>query len=520
MSGKVNKVLVMLLCFVMVAAMVAGCGQKQGDGVTTENGSTKAESSEKTSQQEELIKERKLSIITTPAGANFPDGVSIDNSKWFTFIEEKTGYDLEWTLFKKGSTVDEQLMILLASGNAPDLIQVDGGSQVLTSIVKNGGVSAIDDAWSKYANNLKKMVPQEVLDIFKIDGKHWYIPRYAPVRGIGTMAVRKDWLDELGLKVPVTIDDYYNVLVQFKKAKPDMIPLIAAGKEKYSSFYRFIHLAGAFGIYSNEKLDFYFAESGKVEFSILTEKGKSFLKTMNKWYNEGLIDREYLLEKQPIEKMIAGQGGMGHWNKVEKVRQTGAFEKKNPGAELVYIAPPVGANGEQGYLQQKAKGMAFFVPQTSEKKVYAAVDFLEKCTENGIYDAICYGFEGEHYTKNGSEIVLDEEKLTQDAYMGYYSRLTLDNSYGEVWYKIFEGGTEAVVFADSFGKDNAILMVPMTLETYNKKISELSKFVEDSIMRFIVEGFTDVEFDKLVEDFNTRGGKECAEELQKWYDSK
>ena len=39
------------------------------------------------------------------------------------------------------------------------------------------------------------------------------------------MAMRKDWLDELGLDVPVTYDDWHNVLTAFKEQKGATAPL-------------------------------------------------------------------------------------------------------------------------------------------------------------------------------------------------------------------------------------------------------------------------------------------------------
>ena len=37
--------------------------------------------------------------------------------------------------------------------------------------------------------------------------------------------LRKDWLDELGLEVPETIDEWENVLAQFKEKKGATAPL-------------------------------------------------------------------------------------------------------------------------------------------------------------------------------------------------------------------------------------------------------------------------------------------------------
>ena len=256
MFKRRERLLAILLCMLFMASILVGCIQSQN---TANKTASVEKSDDKNNREEKKPEQKRLSIMTVPAGAQFPDGLSISKNDWFDYIQEKTGFKLEWTLFKSGTDVNEQLMLILASGNAPDLIQANP-SPAVANLARAGALTQLDEAFEKVAKNLKATLPNEALELGKIDGKLYILVRYTGGATIGSIAVRKDWLEELGLDIPKTLEEYYNVLKKFKEAKPDCIPLVVDG-----SLYRFIHFMGAFGIYSSGGGNFYI-ENGKVEY--------------------------------------------------------------------------------------------------------------------------------------------------------------------------------------------------------------------------------------------------------------
>ncbi|WP_178075896.1 hypothetical protein [Paenibacillus oralis] len=99
-------------------------------------------------------------------------------------------------------------------------------------------------------------------------------------------AIRKDWLDKLNLSVPTTIDEWYTVLKAFKEQDPnengeaDEIPILIPAGE--------LAFAGAFGTPN----DFY-RENDTVKYGPIEPGFKEYLATMNQWYNEGLLDKDF-----------------------------------------------------------------------------------------------------------------------------------------------------------------------------------------------------------------------------------
>jgi putative aldouronate transport system substrate-binding protein len=111
-----------------------------------------------------------------------------------------------------------------------------------------------------------------------------------------TALINKKWCDNLGLSLPTTWDELYNVLVAFRDRDPnqngqnDEIPM----DSWYFSSFGFFNLLGSTGIQcvdlNNE--NYYFAEDGKVKCIFNDVRLKRFLSFLNKLYAEKLINQE------------------------------------------------------------------------------------------------------------------------------------------------------------------------------------------------------------------------------------
>ena len=112
------------------------------------------------------------------------------------------------------------------------------------------------------APNLKKYLKEypEVDKMVKTDNGSYYT--FPFIRGDALLQVyqgpivRKDWLDELGLKVPETIDDYYQVLKAFKEKKGVTATAIF---HRHRSHFGNGSFVGAYGTNRG-----FFQENGKV----------------------------------------------------------------------------------------------------------------------------------------------------------------------------------------------------------------------------------------------------------------
>ncbi len=204
-------------------------------------------------------------------------------------LQKRTGVKVKF-LHPAVGQADEAFNLLLASGDFPDIVEyswfgVPGG---VASAYDNKYIIKLNPILDKHAPNLKnylKTNPQYAKMVMDDQSNYYVFPF---IRGdeslIGTKGplIRKDWLDELGLKVPETIDEWYQALKAFKEKKGATLPLSLEAVNLSVCF------AGGF-----DNFDSFYVDHGKVKNGITEPNRKLFLETMRKWYNEGLLDRNY-----------------------------------------------------------------------------------------------------------------------------------------------------------------------------------------------------------------------------------
>ncbi|MNO35344.1 Lipoprotein LipO precursor [compost metagenome] len=270
----------------LAAAMVfgiAGCGGNDGKN---------AASSESSSYNKEglpIVNEPvTLKVLTVRWGSM---GDTFTQNQWLKDLEKNTNVKIEWQVMSSNDWA-EQKSILLASGTLPDIIlgnQTFGDSDIVNNL---SFFRPLDDYIEQNMPNLKAAM-EETPELKKIstfpDGKIYSLPTRLPSRPKSSRqpVINKTWLDKLGLKVPDTIDELYNVLKAFKEqdpngnGKPDEIPFIEIGNDLISPF-------GIADLNNNNMI----IKDGKAIYYPVSEPFKEGLKWENKLYAEGLLDKE------------------------------------------------------------------------------------------------------------------------------------------------------------------------------------------------------------------------------------
>lgn len=378
-----------LTLFIFASAVFCGCGSKLS-GITSDN-------NDKTSLKW---------WCTNSASAYVSNLGEVESYKK---LQDKFNMDIEF-IHPVADRATEQFTVMIASGEYADIIDFNwlsypGGP---SKAAEDGIIVYLDDYIKKYAPNLTKVIdrkPAVAAAVKNYDGKITVLPSvqedmsmlacYGPI-------IRQDWLDTLGLSVPKTIDDWYNMLVAFRDKDPnrngirDEIPFISG---KASTF---LYFQGAWRLSSS----FMVNEDGKVVFGLMEPNYKDFLATMHKWYEEKLIDNEYItMTNQNVEaKMTSDLCGawMGYsGSNIGKMMEIN--KSSNPKFELVGAPWPVGPAGvpHTAYEYQAkpsiaGKGLAITVNNKQPEKCIKMLDYL--FTEEGSA-LMCWGIEGVTYEK-------------------------------------------------------------------------------------------------------------------------
>ena len=203
-------------------------------------------------------------------------------------LAKETGVEAEF-IHPSNASLAEQFNLLTASDDMPDVVQYfwntyPGGT---SKAVSDGVILDLNTVSDKIPNYLKYLNEHKQIRALSetVKGE---LPFFSFVRGDDSLlvsqgiAMRKDWLDDLGLEVPETIDEFENVLRRFKNEKGAQAPLFANLAAFKVGFF-----VGAY----NTTFGFY-NDNGTIKYGPLDPQFKDFVILMNKWCKEGLLNSE------------------------------------------------------------------------------------------------------------------------------------------------------------------------------------------------------------------------------------
>ena len=208
----------------------------------------------------------------------------------FDEIEKIANVDIEWTL-ESTSDWDEKKNLILASGELPDIFF---GCK-LTNADITSGVFMDLTPYLDAAPNVQRFFETCTAP----DGCIYGVPGKIALRPdtYDCMYINKTWLDKLGLEMPTTTDEYYEVLKAFVTQDPngngkaDEIGYIAPCTGScISTMANLSQFLPAFGVVVNYSTTYCMVKDGVVTFAPTMEGYKEAMKWLHKLYSEGLID--------------------------------------------------------------------------------------------------------------------------------------------------------------------------------------------------------------------------------------
>lgn len=215
-----------------------------------------------------------------------------DNMVWKE-VRKRTGVNIEFDIVTP-ATQGERFNLVIASGDYPDLNK-------LAYLYTGGGDKAIEDGIYLRCNDLvEKYMPDYYKELVDRDLMREAITDSGNMYGIGQinatvqlqfvgLTINQTWLDELGLSVPSTYDETYNVLTRFKNDKGAVGPM-ALDPCGFNSY-----LTTGMGVNSGLRIaQFYNNNNGVAECGLTNPNFRTYVEMMKKWYEEGLIDPDFV----------------------------------------------------------------------------------------------------------------------------------------------------------------------------------------------------------------------------------
>lgn len=248
---------------------------------------------------------------------------NVEKNQIITYFEKHSNLDITWVIVPDG----ERMNMLLASDDLPDAMIGYGFTSA--DIVQYGVDGGMLRPWNdllEYTPAFNKITedhPEYLSALTASDGNIYGLPMLSDGFGCsGTMhfAWNVDWLENVGMDMPTTLDEFYDALVAFRDMDAngngdpsDEIPWVGSWVEGGGE--RSVILS-AYGYVGEGDLAIDY-KGGKdlaeaeIIYIPLAEHYKDYLTFMNKLWNEGLLDPDIFTQTELQAQTKATEGRAG-----------------------------------------------------------------------------------------------------------------------------------------------------------------------------------------------------------------
>ncbi|KOR90280.1 extracellular solute-binding protein [Paenibacillus solani] len=564
----------MMLAVTMIMSLLSACGgpAKEAGAPSAPKGNTENNSAAGETAPDPLGKYPETVVVTEVLGYNPPEdprtpsGITPDQNAYLRDLKEMMNIEVKYKWTVPSAQYEQKFSLAMASGDLPDVIEVD--QKNYEKLKKQGMLADLTEAYAIYASpDLKSYMESDggfAMKRFSEDGKQLGIPAFEdPFLSTQILWIRQDWLKNLGLEAPKTMDELEKVALAFTNNDPDQNgknDTYGLALQKNLFFWGFdvrgfFNGFGAYPSVGDNQSAWIKGSDGKLIPGLIQPEVKTGLGKLQQWYKDGIIDKEFALkdENKAVEDLISGKVGISYGEWWYPNWPLNSSVDKDPKADWIAIQLP-GVDGPAKSLVPKIRSNKIFVVNKKAKNPEAAVKMLNfyievgkkefkdknRAEEGYVYnwfnprianpvdiDTI-YMEVNKALDANQTEIdindanyktVADTFKATQDylandtsnATKGinwglYYSRAAKDGGWG-LTKKIKE--TDQFVYNEYYG-----LPTPTIVE----KGGQLDKLMQESFTKIIMGASLD-EFDKFVDSWNALGGKQIIDEVNEWYNT-
>ncbi|MFA6682056.1 MAG: extracellular solute-binding protein [Sphaerochaeta sp.] len=407
---KKRRIVSSLMLLVMVGIL--------SGGLISCSGKSKAEAKDSGIPESVIVESENLVVnksglpivdepLTFEVAADTRKNKNFKELEFFEMLESKTNVLIDWNMSPENGWTEKK-SLLFASNMLPDAFY---GQGILTDvdIIKYGAeglLLPLNDLIDEYAPNLKAIFdekPNYRKQMTAPDGNIYSLPTINELNPSthDHLFINKKWLDNLGLEIPNTVQEFEAVLQAFKdndangNGNPnDEIPF-SFRMSSNDPFNRQQGIQSFFGTFGqlDDILHFIVDDNGKVVYTPTTEPYKDAIEWFHSLYSKGLIDREvfthnanvYVAKIQDPSDIV---GMFLGWSR----NATAAANKDN----YVVMAPLVNINGERIWRRVDAKLLSkgSFAITTKAKNPEALVRWMDQSYEPVTSLEICQGLIG------------------------------------------------------------------------------------------------------------------------------
>ena len=251
--------------------------------------------------------------------SNLPEGNTYEDNAYTRYLRKMLNIQNESVHMEREERYDEYVNILVKDHTLPDVLVVSD-RETLHELVENDLVADLTDVYESCTSpRIKEMYDSyggELLEGGMFDGRLMAIPETVIDHGPCLLWLRKDWMEELDLAGPKTLEEDFTIIEEFKKNRMGTEP----GEEPIgllcdtslvgttSTNYSVEPVFDSFGAFPQRWI---MDEYGGVVYGSVTGETKEALGYLNQLYERGILDTDFALRAQNNLRDIVVEGKCG-----------------------------------------------------------------------------------------------------------------------------------------------------------------------------------------------------------------
>lgn len=336
---------------------------------------------------------------------------TIEDNDLTQWINEHSPVEVEF-IPVRSAELEMIFTTMLVAGDAPDIIGLFN-IMLMERFAMEGLLLPLDDLLANYAPTIQGIVTEELLSFGRLGDNLYSLPRWRDEIGVPNwmMFIRQDWLDNLGLDMPQTFDEFFDVMYAFTFNDPTGTGAQTFGfaggtgdnpgsPPGINGFERLLNL------YGGMRNRFILMPDGYLEWVDVTPNRLAGFEFAKRLFDAGLVNPEFFTmngEQVRREWITGGVGVIGLGAGAMNVEMLNAMWDYDPNANPVPVPTLVSSLGQFAYLQEPPPGFHVMFPTTNRNPV-ASIQYMDWLASDG-WHRIQFGYEDVHWIWHDGFIV-------------------------------------------------------------------------------------------------------------------
>ena len=260
-----------------------------------------------------------LGQLSGANNSNLPEGNTYEDNAYTRYLKEVLNIQNQNIYMEREDRYDDYMNVLVNDHTLPDVLVVCD-REILNNLVEN---DLVEDLSEVYANctspRIKAMYNSygsQLLGAGTFDGRLMALPEAVIDHGPCLLWMRKDWIDQLGLEEPKTLEEAMDIIQVFQENRmgadegEEPVGLVCDTNfvSTTSQNYSVEPVFEKFYAYPRRWIK---DENGEIIYGSLTEETRSAVAYLRELYERGILDQNFALRAQNNLRDLVVEGKCG-----------------------------------------------------------------------------------------------------------------------------------------------------------------------------------------------------------------